>query len=96
MQDWFRRQRVTLLEWHSQYPDFKIIKPLWGSRKNADTTEKNTDEKFDQLAAEWISISQSTINTLDSMPRKFQAVIDVKSFPTKYYAPLILLVNSSS
>lgn len=85
--NWFRHRRVTLLEWPSQSPDLNIIEPLWDTleRMLVGTTAKNADEKFAQLADAWSRIPQSTIDALiDSMLRRCQAVINSKSFPTKY------------
>jgi hypothetical protein len=87
VQEWFRRRRVTLMEWPSQSPDLNIIEPLWEELQRclANKRTTNTAQKFAQLEEEWKKISQSTINALiNFMPRCCQAVIDAKGFATKY------------
>lgn len=87
VRDWFRRHRVTLMEWPSQSPDLNIIEHLWEElqRRLVNKRATNTAEKFSQLKEEWKKIPQSTIDALiDSMPRRCQAVIDAKGFATKY------------
>uniref|UniRef100_A0A8R1EJP8 Uncharacterized protein n=1 Tax=Caenorhabditis japonica TaxID=281687 RepID=A0A8R1EJP8_CAEJA len=44
----------------------------------------NANQKFAQLEAAWKSIPMTVVQTLlDSMPRRCQAVIDAKGYPTK-------------
>uniref|UniRef100_A0A8R1E1D3 HTH_Tnp_Tc3_2 domain-containing protein n=1 Tax=Caenorhabditis japonica TaxID=281687 RepID=A0A8R1E1D3_CAEJA len=45
----------------------------------------NANQKFAQLEAAWKSIPMTVVKTLlDSIPRRCQAVIDDKGYPTKY------------
>uniref|UniRef100_A0A8R1HNF0 HTH_Tnp_Tc3_2 domain-containing protein n=1 Tax=Caenorhabditis japonica TaxID=281687 RepID=A0A8R1HNF0_CAEJA len=45
----------------------------------------NANQKLAQLKAAWKSIPMTVVQTLlDSMPRRCQAVIDAKAYPTKY------------
>ncbi|RCN35444.1 hypothetical protein ANCCAN_18693 [Ancylostoma caninum] len=86
VQAWFNHHQVTRLDWPSQSPDLNIIEQLWHEleRRLAGRKAKNVAEKFAQLEEEWKKIPQTTIDTLiDSMPRRCQAVIEAKGFPTK-------------
>ncbi|GBN91281.1 Transposable element Tc1 transposase [Araneus ventricosus] len=86
IQNWFSRRHVTLLDWPSQSPDRNIIEGVWAEleRRLLGRNARNADEKFSKLEEEWKKIPLSVIQTLlDSMPRKCQALIDAKGFPTK-------------
>uniref|UniRef100_A0A8R1DQK6 HTH_Tnp_Tc3_2 domain-containing protein n=1 Tax=Caenorhabditis japonica TaxID=281687 RepID=A0A8R1DQK6_CAEJA len=60
----------------------------WFRRRRVDLLEwptSNANQKFVQLEAAWKSIPMTVVQTLlDSMPRRCQAVIDAKGYPTKY------------
>lgn len=84
---WFDQQKVRVMNWPSQSPDLNPIEHLWEElgRRLRGTRAASVDEKFKQLKEEWEKIDQSVLNNLlDSMPRRCQAVIDSKGFPTKY------------
>uniref|UniRef100_A0A8R1I4R1 Transposable element Tcb1 transposase n=1 Tax=Caenorhabditis japonica TaxID=281687 RepID=A0A8R1I4R1_CAEJA len=54
-------------------------------RRLKEVRASNANQKFAQLEAAWKSIPMTVVQTLpDSMPRRCQAVIDVKGYPTKY------------
>uniref|UniRef100_A0A8R1HZ23 DDE_3 domain-containing protein n=1 Tax=Caenorhabditis japonica TaxID=281687 RepID=A0A8R1HZ23_CAEJA len=83
----FRRRRVDLLEWPSQSPDLNPIEHMWKEleRRLNGVRASNANQKFVQLEAAWKSIPMTVVQTLlDSMPRRCQAVIDAKGYPTKY------------
>lgn len=68
VRDWFRRRRVTLMEWPSQSwsilsPDLNIIEPLWKEldRRLASKRATNMAKKFAQLEEEWQKILQSIL-----------------------------------
>uniref|UniRef100_A0A8R1IS35 DDE_3 domain-containing protein n=2 Tax=Caenorhabditis japonica TaxID=281687 RepID=A0A8R1IS35_CAEJA len=85
--NWFRRRRVDLLEWPSQSPDLNPIEHMWEEleRRLKGVRASNANQKFAQLEAAWKSIPMTVAQTLlDSMPRRCQAVIDAKGYPTKY------------
>ncbi|CAO4373033.1 unnamed protein product [Caenorhabditis nigoni] len=87
IKEWFRRRHVDLLDWPSQSPDLNPIEHLWEhvERQLRGVRASNANQKFDQLQDVWQAIPMSVIDTLfDSMPRRCQAVIDAKGFPTKY------------
>uniref|UniRef100_A0A8R1HJX2 HTH_Tnp_Tc3_2 domain-containing protein n=1 Tax=Caenorhabditis japonica TaxID=281687 RepID=A0A8R1HJX2_CAEJA len=69
--NWFRRRRMDLLG--------------WPKRRLKGVRASNANQKFAQLEAAWKSISMTVVQTiLDSIPRRCQAVIDAKGYPTKY------------
>uniref|UniRef100_A0A8R1ET65 Tc1-like transposase DDE domain-containing protein n=1 Tax=Caenorhabditis japonica TaxID=281687 RepID=A0A8R1ET65_CAEJA len=71
----------------SQSPDFNPIEHMWEElkRRLKGVRASNANQKFAQLEADWKSISMTVVQTLlDSMPRRYQAVIDAKGYPTKY------------
>uniref|UniRef100_A0A8R1EN81 Tc1-like transposase DDE domain-containing protein n=1 Tax=Caenorhabditis japonica TaxID=281687 RepID=A0A8R1EN81_CAEJA len=85
--NWFRRRRVDLIEWPSQSPDLNPIEHMWEEleRRLKGGRASNANQKFAQLEAAWKSIPMTVVQTLlDSMPRRCQAVIDAKGYPTKY------------
>uniref|UniRef100_A0A8R1EL02 DDE_3 domain-containing protein n=1 Tax=Caenorhabditis japonica TaxID=281687 RepID=A0A8R1EL02_CAEJA len=85
--NWFRRRRVDLLEWPSQSPDLNPIEHMWEEleRRLKRVRASNANQIFAQLEAVWKSIPMTVVQTLlDSMPRRCQAVIDAKGYPTKY------------
>uniref|UniRef100_A0A8R1EQJ5 HTH_Tnp_Tc3_2 domain-containing protein n=1 Tax=Caenorhabditis japonica TaxID=281687 RepID=A0A8R1EQJ5_CAEJA len=85
--NWFRRRRVDLLERPSQSPDFNSIEHMWEEleRRLKGVRASNANQKFAQLEAAWKSIPMTVVQTLlYSMPRRCQAVIDAKAYPTKY------------
>uniref|UniRef100_A0A8R1HT81 HTH_Tnp_Tc3_2 domain-containing protein n=1 Tax=Caenorhabditis japonica TaxID=281687 RepID=A0A8R1HT81_CAEJA len=54
-------------------------------RRLKEVRASNANQKFAQLEAAWKSIPMTVVQTLlDSMPRRCQAVIDAKAYPTKY------------
>ncbi|GBM83482.1 Transposable element Tc1 transposase [Araneus ventricosus] len=87
IQNKFFRCHVALFDWPGQSPDLNIIEGVWArlERRLVGRNTRNADEKFSQLEEEWKKIALSFIQTfLDSMPRRCQAVIDVKGFATQY------------
>uniref|UniRef100_A0A8R1EDW5 Tc1-like transposase DDE domain-containing protein n=1 Tax=Caenorhabditis japonica TaxID=281687 RepID=A0A8R1EDW5_CAEJA len=85
--NWFRRRRVDLLEWPNQSPDLNPIEHMSEEleRSLKGVRASNANQKFAQLEAAWKSIPMTVVQTLlDLMPRRCQAVIDAKGYPTKY------------
>uniref|UniRef100_A0A8R1HQB1 Glycosyltransferase family 92 protein n=2 Tax=Caenorhabditis japonica TaxID=281687 RepID=A0A8R1HQB1_CAEJA len=73
-------------EWPNQSPDLNPIEHMWEEleRRLKGVRASNADQKFAQLEAAWKSIPMTVVQTLlDLMPRRCQAVIDAKGYPTK-------------
>uniref|UniRef100_A0A8R1IPW2 Uncharacterized protein n=1 Tax=Caenorhabditis japonica TaxID=281687 RepID=A0A8R1IPW2_CAEJA len=66
---------VSGLESHRTY--------VGGARTTSQVRASNANQKFAQLEAAWKSIPMTVVKTLlDSMPRRCQAVINAKGYPT--------------
>ena len=77
---WFDAHGITVLDWPANSPDLNIIK-----RKMRDTRPKTKDELIASIKGIWASITPSQCHRLiASMPRRIEAVIEAKGFPTKY------------
>uniref|UniRef100_A0A8R1E448 HTH_Tnp_Tc3_2 domain-containing protein n=1 Tax=Caenorhabditis japonica TaxID=281687 RepID=A0A8R1E448_CAEJA len=83
----FKHRRADVQAWPIQSPDLNPIEHMWEQleRRLNGIRASNANQKFAQLEAAWNSIPMTVVQTLlDSMPRRFQAVIDAKGYPTKY------------
>uniref|UniRef100_A0A8R1IB26 HTH_Tnp_Tc3_2 domain-containing protein n=1 Tax=Caenorhabditis japonica TaxID=281687 RepID=A0A8R1IB26_CAEJA len=83
----FKHRRADVQAWPIQSPDLNPIEHMWEQleRRLKVVRASNANQKFAQLEAAWNSIPMTVVQTLlDSMPRRFQAVIDAKGYPTKY------------
>uniref|UniRef100_A0A8R1HWT5 Tc1-like transposase DDE domain-containing protein n=1 Tax=Caenorhabditis japonica TaxID=281687 RepID=A0A8R1HWT5_CAEJA len=79
--------RVNVITWPSQFPDLNPFEHLWDvlGRRLKNKTEKNCTEKFEQLKEEWTKIPFQTLtNLIESMQRRYEAVINAKGMATKY------------
>uniref|UniRef100_A0A8R1IR70 Uncharacterized protein n=1 Tax=Caenorhabditis japonica TaxID=281687 RepID=A0A8R1IR70_CAEJA len=68
-------------------PGLQSIEYMWEEleQRLKEVRASNDNQKFAQLEAAWKSIPMTVVQTLlDSMPRRCQAVIDAKAYPTKY------------
>lgn len=82
-----RRKGIPLEDWPSQSPDLNPIENLWSylDRLLKDRQCKNELELFDTLQEGWNAIPVDYLKALvDSMPRRLNAVIDARGYPTKY------------
>lgn len=87
VKEWIQTNRVRVLEWPSQSPDLNPIENLWNElgKKIGCRTHKNRDELFQDLSKEWENLPSTMLRDLvDSMPRRLEAVVKSKGYPTKY------------
>uniref|UniRef100_A0AC34QLD3 Transposase n=1 Tax=Panagrolaimus sp. JU765 TaxID=591449 RepID=A0AC34QLD3_9BILA len=87
VKDYFKSKKIRVLSWPSQSPDLNPIEHLWEilDRRCRGKNVSNIEQKLKLLQEEWYNIPKSVLEQLvDSMPRRCQAVIESKGFPTKY------------
>ncbi|KAL0149433.1 hypothetical protein M9458_055221 [Cirrhinus mrigala] len=84
---WFTDHGITVLNWPANSPDLNPIENLWDilKRKLRDARPNTLDELKAAIEASWASITpQQCHRLIASMPRRIEAVISAKGFPTKY------------
>ena len=84
---WSDAHTITVLDWPANLPDLNPIENSWGiiKRKMRDTRPKNKAELTASINKIWASITPRQCHRLiASMPRRIEAVIQAKGFPTKY------------
>lgn len=84
---WMEEVNLPLLEWPSQSPDLNPIEQLWqevdGEVKRR--APKSLDQLEEVLKQAWSQIPEGKCQRLvESMPRRIQAVIKSKGYPTRY------------
>uniref|UniRef100_A0A8C1HXF7 HTH cro/C1-type domain-containing protein n=1 Tax=Cyprinus carpio carpio TaxID=630221 RepID=A0A8C1HXF7_CYPCA len=84
---WFTDHGITVLNWPANSPDLNPIENLWDivKRKLRDARPNTLDELKAAIEESWASITpQQCHRLIASMPRRIEAVISAKGFPTKY------------
>ena len=79
--------QIPLEDWPSQSPDLNPIESLWSilDRSTSDRRRNTKAELWECLQEAWYKLDSSILTKLvESMPRRLNAVIDNKGYPTKY------------
>jgi transposase len=94
--DWFKRYKIKLFIHPAYSPDLNPIENIWSLLK--DRLDKRYNGSYSRskstisieafktaIQEEWALIDQESIdNCILSLPKRWQAVIDAKGYPTKY------------
>ena len=86
-QNYVKNKKINVLPWPSQSPDLNPIENLWYKLNSncIDQKCKNEKELFKVLKEAWNNLDENYLkNLIDSMPRRIEAVIKSKGYPTKY------------
>jgi hypothetical protein len=85
---WFQQNNVEVLDCVGNSPDLNPIENLWFRLKKlvAKRRPKNRTELIEAIIHSWhhVITPQDLKNLVYSMPRRCQAVITAKGYPTKY------------
>lgn len=85
---WFKDKGVKVLNWPGNSPDLNPIENLWARLKKlvAQRRPSNKRELIEAVVASWFHViqPQDLQKLVDSMPRRCQAVINAKGYPTRY------------
>ncbi len=80
-------KKIKTFDWPPQSPDLNPIENLWSilDGRLKDRKPQSEQELFDMLGDAWYELPVDLLTKLaDSMPRRCQAVIKNKGYPTKY------------
>jgi transposase len=88
LHEMFKDHGVTVLDWPGNSPDLNPIENLWSRLKRL-VSAKRPSNRATLIAAIiecWFHVitTERLAALVDSMPRRCQAVISAKGFPTKY------------
>jgi len=85
---WFTENHIELLEWPGNSPDLNPIENLWSRLKRAVAAKhpSNKQQLIEAVINSWFRIiTEDDLQKLvDSMPRRCEAVIRAKGYPTHY------------
>ena len=85
---WFDAKNVAVLDWPGNSPDLNPIENLWSRLKRAVAQRRPSKKQqlIEAILASWFHIitASDLQNLVESMPRRCQAVIDAKGYPTRY------------
>jgi transposase len=85
---WLKDEGVEVLDWPGNSPDLNPIENLWSRLKRLVSARKpsNRTELITAIINAWFRVitTEQLGQLVDSMPRRCEAVIKAKGFPTKY------------
>lgn len=85
--DFFKKNKVKVLDWPAQSPDLNPIEHLWDvlKRRLRESHSSNLHELRRKVREVWDGIlPEVTRNLVNSLPRRLEAVIAANGGPTKY------------
>jgi transposase len=86
--DWFERHGVTVLDWPGNSPDLNPIENLWARLKHLVSARRpsNRASLITAIIECWFHVisHDQLVALVDSTPRRCQAVIAARGYPTKY------------
>lgn len=87
VQEYFKKNKISILDWPAQSPDLNPIEHLWSvlKKKVSERHPSNLANLKQIIQEEWDKIDASVTQKLvESMPRRCHAVLKVKGGHTKY------------
>jgi transposase len=89
VQEWFKNNKIPILDWPANSPDLNPIENVWKLLKDnvqkREVFPKNVVELKTALEEEWAKLDVSLFyEVINSMPRRIDAVLQANGGPTKY------------
>ena len=85
---WCKDNKVELLDWPGNSPDLNPIENLWARLKRAVAAKRPSNKRqlIEAVINSWYRIITATDlqQLVDSMPRRCEAVVKAKGYPTRY------------
>ena len=89
---WFQDNNIELLDWPSNSPDLNPIEHLWSNmkRKLSEIEITSISQLKEEIKRVWCleTTAEECQKLAESMPRRIEAVIRNRGYPTKYWTRL--------